>query len=802
MSGKTDKKRQRAQLPAGGVAIGEAAVREAVKRSYSQVEELLAGEVRKALKIAGEDDPWAFVVALYDDYFVARVERDGKYWKYPYSVGQDGAVTIGTPSEVIQTYVPVAGMTEAHGGPDEGELPGQLVDVVEAAQADVPPAFEIRVIRSGRSGNRNVYPAAVLREAAPLFEGVRVMAKADDEHLAGKGKDARNVIGRLVEARFVEGSGADEGEIRARLELFSSAAAIAANLREAVEKKWSGLFGFSIDARAAARVRREDGVALREATRFLKVNSVDLVVEPGAGGEVIQLLEAADPAKEPIMDREELITLLVEAEKITKAEAEKLDDGQLVGLFREALAEGKTPGKAGTGGAIDPAAIAAQAAAQATAAATRAVEMREAIATSSLPDAAKARLKMRAEASEFESVDDLREAIREEADFVTELTRGGRPQGLGRGGPGEGAEIFAGETRGERVTQMLEAFFDPAHKDHRQAQSFREIYVDITGDRRVTGALQNCDRVRLRESLGASDFREAYDSTTLANVLGDSIARRMQAMYRTQSVYDVYRRICTIVPVNDFRMQERTQVGGYGDVPIVGEGAPYLEMATPDDVKATYKIAKRGGTEAVTLEMIRNDDVGYIRRIPMKLSEAAKRTLSKFVLDFVKDNPVIYDGVTLFHASHGNLGSAALDATSLAASRLRMKNQTEPGSNEKLSLPGRSLLVPDALEEAAVNLFRRNTENDRTFVQSLTLDVLPVWYWTDPTDWALAADPNAIPMIELGFLDGEEEPQLFVQDNPTAGSMFTNDKMTWKLRHPYGATVQDFRGFDKSVVAG
>ena len=199
--------------------------------------------------------------------------------------------------------------------------------------------------------------------------------------------------------------------------------------------------------------------------------------------------------------------------------------------------------------------------------------------------------------------------------------------------------------------------------------------------------------------------------------------------------------------------------------------------------------------------MITNDDVGAVQRIPKSLVRAAKRTLSKFALDFLKDNPEIYDENTLFHASHGNLGATALGAASVAAGRLAMKSQTEKNSNEKLGITPRFLWVPDELEETAVDLFRRNTEQDRNFVQSLSLDNVPVWYWTDVNDWCLTADPMDLATVEIGFLGGKEEPDLFIQDSPTAGSMFTNDKVTYKIRHIYGGTVTDYRGAYKSVVA-
>jgi len=58
-----------------------------------------------------------------------------------------------------------------------------------------------------------------------------------------------------------------------------------------------------------------------------------------------------------------------------------------------------------------------------------------------------------------------------------------------------------------------------------------------------------------------------------------------------------------------------------------------------------------------------------------------------------------------------------------------------------------------------------------------------------------------VPTIEIGFLNGREEPELFVQDEPTNGSMFSNDKITYKVRHIYGGAVLDYRGLQGNVVA-
>jgi len=356
---------------------------------------------------------------------------------------------------------------------------------------------------------------------------------------------------------------------------------------------------------------------------------------------------------------------------------------------------------------------------------------------------------------------------------------------------GGNSNIQPGESRAEKVAAMLDAFFDP---QNREVVSFKECYIEITGDRRITGMLRNVDQARFRESLS--------DTGNLDVVLGDAIHRRLLAEYNNMSQYDIWRRLTgNPVPLSDFRTRHGTRLGGYGDLPTVDKGAPYGALTSPGDEEYTYSPAKRGGTETIALEDIRNDDVGLIQRIPVKLARAAKRTLAKFVLDFLRTNPTIYDGVAFFHANHNNLGSNALDATNLAAGRLAMLQQTEPGSNDRLGIPAVNLWVPTDLEETAFNLFRRTTNNDTNFVESLQMNVIPVWYWTDANDWVITADPMDIPIIELGFLDGNEEPELFVQDSPTSGSMFSNDQLTWKMRFIFGGSVAEYRGAYKAVVA-
>jgi len=68
-------------------------------------------------------------------------------------------------------------------------------------------------------------------------------------------------------------------------------------------------------------------------------------------------------------------------------------------------------------------------------------------------------------------------------------------------------------------------------------------------------------------------------------------------------------------------------------------------------------------------------------------------------------------------------------------------------------------------------------------------------------NYYLSAQVNDLPGIEVGFLNGREEPELLVQDQPTQGNVFVYDQIRYKVRHEYGGAVTDFRAFAASIVA-
>jgi len=773
-------------LPLGLGYRGTIAVLEATATEYNTIIEM----VRKALAMhlyPTEKHPWVSLEAIYSDEAVIR--HQGKLFSFTYSLNDQNQVQLGQGKEVVKTYTPVKATNVT-----EAVADGLLIDVIEAKGATKGTRWLVRVVEAGLSKNGNNYPANVLKAATKLFNGVRVFEKSDAEHLAKKGKSFSNLIGGLSNARFVEATKTEPAFIQAELNLLEASGDTAKKMLELHQRNMADLFGFSIDAFTKAKVVTLNRQRVAEATQFTKINSLDLIIEPGAGGSVINVLEATE-------DNTMLKQLLEALENKRKDLLENLDrenETQVLEAYNTMIADeaanneggGEASGENANAGGQQQVTEAAAGSNATTgeggsmADAVRMLEARQAarnvITASGLPQVSQTRL-----IASIESNLNVTEAIASdmvatEKDYLASISQSGHVSMAAAGNANNGAS--------DGSTQMLEAFFNPEDKT---VVSVRECYLACTGDDNFTGRLTTNVSARLLEAL---------DTTSLANALGDAMHKRMMDLYKVSSIYDAWRLLVDIVPVSDFRSQERTSIGGYGDLAAVAESGAYPAMTSPTDAKENYAVSKRGGIETITLEMIANDDVGVIQRIPNKMVRAAKRTLAKFVFDMFVTNPLMNDGNNVFHASRANLGTDALGDAGIAAARLHFMKALEPGSGEELGLILKNLLVPADLEQVAYDLFKRDTNNDETYIQSLKPNIIPIPGWTDPNDWVATVDKADQPLIELGFFRGREEPELFVQDAETHGSMFANDQLTYKIRHIYGGAFLSSLGAYKNVV--
>lgn len=721
-----------------------------MKLSYQQIRELVSGALPEN----------AYIEDLFDDSAIFEA-ADGKYYQVSYSI-MDGKVTLGEPVECEKRteYVKV-------------QAAARISGAQEKTAGDYGFKWRVRVLEFGTDQNKTYWTKEPLVAALPRFEGAKVFMLSEAQHQAGGhpfGKPPREIVG------WLSGVSADGKGIDADFNILRTATA--QPLRDGLVDSWERgnpeLFGLSVDLNGKAEKRVVAGTKVNYLLSVAGV-TVDVVYEPAAGGRFLRLAAAnQNSEKEEQRMKEKLLAALKNSNSaLYAAKVQGKEDGitedELINLL---AAAGPTE-------TSDTTLKAAQKAAEDARLTACSLTLKDELRDSGLPAPVTEKIRRQFTGKAFDH-ETLTAAIKDEKETLDKLTASGAITGAG--------DIKAGTTDMENRIKMLDDFFDG------KVHSFKAAYVHITGDDGVTGHLKSATRLRA-----------SIDSTSFAEILGDSIQRRMLREYK-QPGLEEWKKLADIVPLNDFRTNHRTRLGGYGDLPIVPQGDPYAALTSPGDEESTYAASKKGGTEDLTIEAIKNDDAGAIRRIPVKMARAAKRTLHKFVFDFLRANTAIYDNKALFHADHANLGTAALDAASLTARRHAMLKQSEAGSSEVLGIPAKYLIIPIDLDKTGYDLISgpRNSDFNPTgadFTRTLQLEMIVVPYWTDTNNWYLSADKNDIPTIEVGFLDGKEEPELFVQDLPNAGSMFNNDKLTYKIRHIYGGCVLDFRGIDGSIVA-
>lgn len=632
--------------------------------------------------------------------------------------------------------------------------------------------WDVLLIAPGMSKNRRNYPAEVLKEATPLFDGARAFATDGPDHDPGK-RGVRSIVGWYSDPQYRSGIQTPKGVLEgvtAKFHVSEAAGWLRTMLLDSWNRGKPDLVGFSIVGDGKVKVLREaSGRTYANVERIESIESVDPVVNPAAGGMTLRLVASKEGAVDwSKMTLREAVKGLVSGTILPDELKDNRPD-----LF-ESLDSGETPEKA----TVSVTEAVTEALGRFKTA--QAVEAKMA-QRKNLPEQVKTRIR-EATADKVLNDEAIEEAIKAEVEYVAAFA----PAVVRESGS------TIADVKDEK-DQFTEAIYDVlAEKSN---ESFRDLYVTLTGDRNFSGHLTESGRLT-----------ESITSSTFAEIMGDSITRRMLDFYNLPGL-DSWRNIATTTPVRDFRTQRRIRFGGYGNLPAVSQGDPYVALSTPGDEEATYAPTKRGGTEDMTLEAVANDDLNALRDIPRRLGRAAAQTLHEFVWDFVATNANIYDGVALFHANHGgNLGSTALDTAPLAAGRLVMKKQTDMTNGKRLGLAPRFLVVPSDLEQKAYELTATDREvasanNTLNFIRTFGLTVIVVDYWTDANNWFLVAGKADVPTLEIGFLNGQEQPELFLQDQPTVGNVFSNDKLTYKIRHIYGGAVLDYRGFYGAIVA-
>jgi hypothetical protein len=294
--------------------------------------------------------------------------------------------------------------------------------------------------------------------------------------------------------------------------------------------------------------------------------------------------------------------------------------------------------------------------------------------------------------------------------------------------------------------------------------------------------------------------RALHTTSDFPALMASTLNRRLRSAYEEN--VPSYRRWARRAPnAPDFRSIEVVQFSAMPDLLKVNEAGEF-KYGTASDGKINYAVSTFGRIIGVSRQTLVNDDLRALERITTGFAGSAARLENRTVYSLLTANAAMpYDNAALFHANHGNLGTAAaIGVPALSEGRKNMRLQ-KGLQNEELNLAPSYLLVPATQEHLAyqftssqyvpakstdVNEFRAG---GRTSIEPIVEALLDA---NSATSWYLAAGNETVDTVEYAYLDGAEGVQM--------GSRigFNVDGVEIKASLDFAAAVVDHRGLSKN----
>lgn len=308
----------------------------------------------------------------------------------------------------------------------------------------------------------------------------------------------------------------------------------------------------------------------------------------------------------------------------------------------------------------------------------------------------------------------------------------------------------------------------------------------------------DCSKMELASLALGLTSRGGMHSTSDFPILLENVARKtLRAAY--EEAEQTFKLIGRRVTLPDFKASNRLQLGDAPALLKVKEHGEF-KRGTMTESKEALQLETYGRVFAITRQALINDDTDAFSRVPIAYGRAARTLESDLVWAEITSNPVMGDGVTLFHATHGNLAGAGtvISVTSLGAARAAMRVQKSLDGTTVLNIVPKYLATPAALETLAATFLTQVTPNIPSsvnpFAGLLAPLVEPRLDANSVTAWYLFAGAG-VDVIEYAYLEGEEGPAIDTRLG------FDIDGMEIKCRLDFDAKVIDWRGVYKNPGA-
>lgn len=288
-------------------------------------------------------------------------------------------------------------------------------------------------------------------------------------------------------------------------------------------------------------------------------------------------------------------------------------------------------------------------------------------------------------------------------------------------------------------------------------------------------------------NLVAADMQVTTDFSIL---LSDSLNKSVLKGYELASV--VFRNFVKFGNFNDFRKHEVPMLGTIGDLPLKdSEKDEYKQIKLPDSEAQDYAPEERGGIIMLSRKLIINNDLDNLETQARDTGLAGALTLEKLFFNYLLSNPVMKDGKALFSLDHGNLLGAGLPTEeALLEMQDLFDAHTAPNSPDSyLSLFADRVLGDRKVLGIIRELITKETGKEaKETIDMFAKDKLFFSQRMAGKGSFFFADPEIAPVLEVGFLNGQQVPTLATEEH------FDSGAMKWRLQLDCGIGAVNYRG--------
>lgn len=262
-----------------------------------------------------------------------------------------------------------------------------------------------------------------------------------------------------------------------------------------------------------------------------------------------------------------------------------------------------------------------------------------------------------------------------------------------------------------------------------------------------------------------------------------------QGFLSAEETFDAW---TSVIPANDFKRTLMVGVSNIDGLLQVKEDGEYQYGYAAD--KGEYiQLATYGRIYPLSRQAIINDDLGALTTLPAKRGEAARRLEGDVVYAVLTANAAMNeDNKALFHADHGNIGTAGLPDTDTMNEMDELFGAQTGIKGEALNIPIRYLLAPRGLWGTIETFFGTLEYKD---VNGVT--VKNIWFnrleriyesrlqAASATRWYCAGPKGST--VVRAHLSGIDTPYLEERTG------WTVDGIEYKVRFDVAAAAADFR---------